>query len=259
MTHRTTPTASPNADGPFGLPPHIRHLVQTHSHETGEATEEPPTYAHSLAHHRELLPDIEGIRWTSTPSQWPLPISEQQISLGGYAAKTCPTATHHQFDPTAPAPQVIDDPADAQRKADGIEFEAHVLDLIEEVCGRADAAHPEGLWRIDEDQFQTIAPQTPIVTIQSTGAAEAVVQIPSRLVANSNQIQPIETVVILDAAPDTPIPASIVSTSTRTDPRTQTFEVSFAFEPPEELTILPGMTGTLRASSLMRSRALRMM
>ncbi|GGD13566.1 efflux RND transporter periplasmic adaptor subunit [Pyruvatibacter mobilis] len=104
------------------------------------------------------------------------------------------------------------------------------------------------------DQFQTIAPQTPIVTIQSTGAAEAVVQIPSRLVANSNQIQPIETVVILDAAPDTPIPASIVSTSTRTDPRTQTFEVSFAFEPPEELTILPGMTGTLRASLAINGR-----
>lgn len=171
MTHRTTPTASPNADGPFGLPPHIRHLVQTHSHETGEASEGPPTYTHSLAHHRELLPNIEGIRWTSTPSQWPLPISEQQISLGGYAAKTCPTATHHQFDPTAPAPQVIDDPADAQRKADGIEFEAHVLDLIEEVCGRADAAHPEGLWRIDEDQFQTIAKGGTYATRRDANAA----------------------------------------------------------------------------------------
>jgi len=97
------------------------------------------------------------------------------------------------------------------------------------------------------DQFQTIAQQTPIVTIQSTGAAEAVVQIPSRMVANSNQIEPIETLVILDAAPDISIPAALVSTSAQTDPRTQTFEVNFAFEPPEELTILPGMTGTLRA------------
>lgn len=98
------------------------------------------------------------------------------------------------------------------------------------------------------DQFQTVASQTAIVTIQSTGAAEAVVQLPSRLVANSNRFEPSDTVVVLDAAAGREIPATFVSSATKTDPRTQTFEVHFSFVPPDDLVILPGMTGTLRAS-----------
>lgn len=97
------------------------------------------------------------------------------------------------------------------------------------------------------DQFQTVGAQTAIVTLQSTGAAEAVVQVPSTLVANSGKIDVAESFVVLDAAPDREIPAQIVSTSTQTDPRTQTFQVRFAFEPPSDLVILPGMTGTLRS------------
>ena len=97
------------------------------------------------------------------------------------------------------------------------------------------------------DQFQTVASQTIIVTLQSTGAAKAVVQVPSTLVANSNQIDVPESYVVLDAAPDREIPSELVSTSTQTDPRTQTFEAQFAFEPPADLVILPGMTGTLRS------------
>lgn len=97
------------------------------------------------------------------------------------------------------------------------------------------------------DQFQTVASQTIIVTLQSTGAAEAVAQVPSTLVANSSQIDVAESFVVLDAAPDREIPSTLVSTATQTDPRTQTFEVHFAFEPPEDLVILPGMTGTLRS------------
>jgi len=97
------------------------------------------------------------------------------------------------------------------------------------------------------DQFQQVATQTPIVTIQSTGAAEAVVQVPATLVANSSQIEASASTVILDAAPDRPIPAELFSTATRTDPRSQTFEVRFSFLPPDDLVILPGMTGTLRA------------
>lgn len=104
------------------------------------------------------------------------------------------------------------------------------------------------------DQFQTVASQTVIVTLQSTGAAEAVVQVPSTLVANSNQIDVAQSFVVLDAAPDREIPAALVSTSTQTDPRTQTFEVRFAFEPPADLVILPGMTGTLRSKLLIANQ-----
>lgn len=104
------------------------------------------------------------------------------------------------------------------------------------------------------DQFQTVGAQSVIVTLQSTGAAEAVVQVPSTLVANSGQIDVAESYVVLDAAPDREVPAQIVSTSTQTDPRTQTFQVRFAFEPPEDLVILPGMTGTLRSKLQIANR-----
>ncbi|MEP0070407.1 efflux RND transporter periplasmic adaptor subunit [Pyruvatibacter sp.] len=104
------------------------------------------------------------------------------------------------------------------------------------------------------DQFQTVGAQSVIVTLQSTGAAEAIVQVPSTLVANSGQIDVAESYVVLDAAPDREVPAQIVSTSTQTDPRTQTFQVRFAFEPPEDLVILPGMTGTLRSKLQIANR-----
>jgi RND family efflux transporter MFP subunit len=101
---------------------------------------------------------------------------------------------------------------------------------------------------IHTDSFQNVGPQEPIATVQTTGAAEAVVQIPARLVANSGRVEPLETVVLLDAAPEARIPATFYSSATQANPETQTFEVRFAFEPPEELIVLPGMTGTVQVS-----------
>lgn len=94
-------------------------------------------------------------------------------------------------------------------------------------------------------QFQNITPQNPVVILQSVGDAEASVRIPSTLVANINNLEPISTTVILDASPNTPIPGEFYSAETTTDPGTQTFNVSFTFTPPEQLLILPGMTGAV--------------
>ena len=99
---------------------------------------------------------------------------------------------------------------------------------------------------IETEQFQNISPGTAIMLLQSTGAAEAVVQIPARLVLNSANIVPLETFVIMDAASDVAIPATVLSTATQADESTQTFEVKFGFNPPENLVILPGMTGTVK-------------
>ena len=96
--------------------------------------------------------------------------------------------------------------------------------------------------------FQNVGAQQSVATLQTTGAAEAVVQVPATLVANSRRITPLETVVVLDAAPGAPIPATLHSTAARADPAAQTFELRFAFTPPEGVVILPGMTGNLRAT-----------
>lgn len=97
-------------------------------------------------------------------------------------------------------------------------------------------------------QFQNIQPLEIVATLQSDGV-EAIINVPARIVAFSQQFTPVSTRVILDVAPDVAIPATLKEASTEADPNTQTYEVRFAFEPPEDLIILPGMTATVRAEA----------
>ncbi len=94
-------------------------------------------------------------------------------------------------------------------------------------------------------KFQNVQALEEIVTLQTTGAAEALVQLPASMIAQSGRINPIETVIILDAAPDVRIPATFKSIATQADASSQTFATKFAFSPPDSVVILPGMTGTL--------------
>ena len=101
--------------------------------------------------------------------------------------------------------------------------------------------------QVPAEAFQNVSSQDPIVIIQSIGSAEAVAQIPVTLVAHSDLIEPIETNIVMDAAPESPMQATLLSTDTLADPTTQTFEARFVFNPPDELTIFPGMTGSIEA------------
>ena len=101
---------------------------------------------------------------------------------------------------------------------------------------------------VSVEQFENVGPQQAIVTLQTTGAAEALVQVPSTLVANSERVDPTDTYITLDAVPDVRIPAEILSFSTQADATTQTFPARFKFTPPEQINILPGMSGSLHAT-----------
>jgi len=101
--------------------------------------------------------------------------------------------------------------------------------------------------------FQNIGPQQAVATLQTSGDAEAVVQIPATLVANSGRIEPVEVALILDAAPNRRLPATLYATTTQADTQTQTYEARFAFSPPEDLRVLPGMTGTIEARLILAS------
>jgi RND family efflux transporter MFP subunit len=102
-------------------------------------------------------------------------------------------------------------------------------------------------------KFQNVQALEEIVTLQTTGAAEALVQIPASIVAQSGRINPIETVIVLDAAPDVRIPATFKSISTQADASSQTFATKFAFVPPSDVVILPGMTGTIQTKFTLAS------
>lgn len=98
------------------------------------------------------------------------------------------------------------------------------------------------------EELDSVSPSQKVVTLQTIGAAEAVIKLPSTLVARSKTINPIETLIVLDAAPNAPMEAAFVSASGQADERSQTFDVRFGFTPPENLMILPGMTGTVRSA-----------
>lgn len=97
------------------------------------------------------------------------------------------------------------------------------------------------------DEFQNASPGTVIAILQSIGDVQAVIQAPATLVANSGSFEPIDTFVTIDSVRDARIPAVFHSAAAQADQSTQTFEVKFAFSPPEKLVILPGMTGTVES------------
>ncbi|MEM6536827.1 MAG: efflux RND transporter periplasmic adaptor subunit [Pseudomonadota bacterium] len=95
------------------------------------------------------------------------------------------------------------------------------------------------------ESFENISAQSPVLTIQSQGDAEAIAQVPASLVANIENLNPIDIRLELDAAPDLVMPAEFSEAASVSDPNTQTFETRFSFSPPSNLVILPGMTGIL--------------
>ena len=97
---------------------------------------------------------------------------------------------------------------------------------------------------VNVKEFQNVQPLEPIATLQSDGV-EALINVPATIVAFMPQLSPVSTKVILDAAPENDLPATLKEASGEANPSTQTYEVSFGFTPPEELLILPGMTATL--------------
>lgn len=98
------------------------------------------------------------------------------------------------------------------------------------------------------EELEVINPSAPIVTLQTEGAAEAAFKIPASLVARSKQIVPISTIIVLDSAPQYEMKGEFVSVTAKADEKSQTFDIKFGFTPPENLTILPGMTGVVKSS-----------
>ena len=101
------------------------------------------------------------------------------------------------------------------------------------------------------DQYQNVQAKESIVAVQ-TGATEAFVDIPGTILARMPQLEPLNTVVVLDAAPGLELPAEFREASGLADPSTQTYEIGFTFEPPEGLLILPGMTANVHTTFLFK-------
>ncbi|MBT4739237.1 MAG: efflux RND transporter periplasmic adaptor subunit, partial [Rhodospirillaceae bacterium] len=98
-------------------------------------------------------------------------------------------------------------------------------------------------------QFQNVQANEAIAILQSADF-EVLINVPGTIVARSPQFEAVSARVILDAAPDAEIIATMKEASGEADPSTQTYAISFSFIPPEDILVLPGMTANLQASFL---------
>ena len=101
---------------------------------------------------------------------------------------------------------------------------------------------------INIDAFQNVSAQEPVITLQSDGNVEAIVNVPAQLIARVPELLPADTTITLDSAPNLNIPATLKEAAAQADPASQTYTLRFAFTPPENLLILPGMTGVMQST-----------
>ncbi|MEM1433132.1 MAG: efflux RND transporter periplasmic adaptor subunit [Pseudomonadota bacterium] len=104
-----------------------------------------------------------------------------------------------------------------------------------------------GVSRVFVEQFQNVQAKEPIIVLQSS-TIEVVIDAPSTIVALGPRLEPANTLVELDVAPGIEIPAAFREATGTADEATQTYQITFTFDPPEGLVILPGMTATLRTT-----------
>lgn len=107
---------------------------------------------------------------------------------------------------------------------------------------------------VHADPFQIVQPSEPIVTLQSTGDMEAIINIPSTLVARAPSRELTSALVRFEDIPDLTVEARFNDADLSAGDVSQTYRVSFAFTPPpqEELLILPGMNATIELQSIGR-------
>ncbi len=109
------------------------------------------------------------------------------------------------------------------------------------------APYSGSISRVYIEQFQNVQSKEAILQMQSR-TIEAVIDAPSSIVARSPRLQPVNTRVLLDVAPGVEVPAEFREASGVADQATQTYQLSFTFEPPSDLLILPGMTALLKST-----------
>ena len=98
-------------------------------------------------------------------------------------------------------------------------------------------------------EFDTVAPRQPVVLLEDDSSFEVVVVVPEGDFASAapglsreERSERLAATITLAAYRDAPIPATLKEYSTSADPVTRTFTATFAFDPPKDMKIYPGMT-----------------
>jgi RND family efflux transporter MFP subunit len=111
--------------------------------------------------------------------------------------------------------------------------------------------------RVAVRERETIAAGQEVAALINLETLEVTVNLPARVVAESQEVEDRGAFVILEAAPDNRIEATFKEANLLADTASQTYGVTFTFEPPENLVILPGMNATMELSSARQSQVIR--
>jgi len=96
---------------------------------------------------------------------------------------------------------------------------------------------------------QTVSPGTQVATVIDVKSLEATVNVPARIIAGVPTQGDYGAFVLLEAAPGREIPAVFLDADLVADATSQTYSVTFTFDSPEDVLVLPGMNATLVVSS----------
>ena len=111
--------------------------------------------------------------------------------------------------------------------------------------------------QVPGSERQTVSAGELVASLINLESLEVTVNLPARVIAESQEVEDRGSFVILEAAPDQRLEATFKEANLLADTASQTYGVTFSFEPPAGLVILPGMNATIELTSARQSQTLR--
>ena len=108
---------------------------------------------------------------------------------------------------------------------------------------------------INVREQQAVSSGSLVATVINVDRLEATINVPAGVIAQVPVREDRGAVVLLEAAPDRAIEASYSEANLIADATSQTYAVTFTFEAPENLLVLPGMNATVVLSSSSKEAA----
>lgn len=109
------------------------------------------------------------------------------------------------------------------------------------------APYDGSISKVSIKKQQTVQAGKQAITILGKGGMEATINLPSSIIAKSKRRNKSvkDSYIIFDAAPTKHIPILFKEVSLEADEASQTYELTFTFDSPKELIILPGMNAVV--------------
>ncbi len=98
------------------------------------------------------------------------------------------------------------------------------------------------------ERFEDVRPQQPVLRVLDNRRIEFVVDVPDTLIAYVPYVE--EAAVVFDPYPEVELKATVKEIGTEASPTTGTYPVTFIMDQPADVEILPGMSGTIRATRM---------